>query len=174
MSLKDVLRVGGEFRRDLVNTATADRKSSVMLPVKACRQWERYSCTSAVLQMVAHFLIGAKLTHREAMELLEEDGVGELEDVLRVLKGSKIGFISRELSSHRSIPKAIDTGHIILGEDCTRYDGIAHAIVICGYNRDGYWTVDPMLGIKTWRSKVSFRQNCNHLIAIKEKAAPSC
>ena len=150
----------------------------MMLPVKAYRQWERYSCTSAVLQMVAHFLIGAKLSHKEAMELLEEDGVGELEDVLRVLKGSKIGFTARNLASHQSIPKAIDTGHVVIGEDCTRYGNsecrIAHAIVICGYNRDGYWMVDPMLGIKTWCSKVSFRQNCNHLIAIKEKAAPSC
>ena len=113
------------------------------------------------------------LRHNEATALLEDE-ITEPEgvsDVLRVLKTHKFRFSSRPLSSHRSIPKAIDSGHIIIGEDCTRYGTeyhrIAHAIVIFGYNAQGYWWVDPMIGLKTLRSREEIRDNCRHLIAVK-------
>ena len=154
------------FVRILKNTATADRCHSIRLQITPKRQWEYYSCTSAVLQMAAQHIVGVKLSHKEAGDLLEEDGIGELSDIQRVLKASKVPFKLRRPKTADQIRKAIEDGYIITAEECENYT-VRHSIVILGYNDDGFWLVDPVFGICTWMDAKEVMRTCDNFTALK-------
>ena len=134
------------------------------IPVKMKRQWTHFSCTAAVLQMVAHHY-GIKMGHIEAITLTgcTMDGAA-LTAIADVLKES--GLKTRHVTSS-GVRRALQRGQPVISHDAVSYQS-DHAILVIGQTPKGFWIADPLVAEMRWEKEARFLQMSEEWIAVKE------
>lgn len=157
--------------RELDNTVNADMSTTIRNRVKLFQQWTSYSCTAAVLQMVLHHVSGKSLNHFEAIKLMgcKPDG-GYLTDIPIVIRSLGYKIAANNISEVNKLKHALSHGYVVISMDACSHAN-DHAILVTGYNADGYWLVDPILAIPTFRPKEEFLRDTGEWIAVKKKVS---
>jgi len=124
----------------------------MIIPVWPCRQWTRYSCSAAVLQMGIRHVTGQRLNHLAAIRLTEcqPDGctLARLQSVFRK-QGARVRSVRLSV---RVFSRVLDDGHLIVAGDTLSWRE-DHVILVIGYTANRFWIIDPIIGLATLRAK---------------------
>jgi len=122
----------------------ADLGSTILLPIRRFAQTTGYSCVASVFQSVLHYMANKKISHQHAIDVLDCEPDGALlTDIPKVLR-KKFGVPARSRQIKISqIRNAIDKKSPVIAADVKTWKD-EHAVLVIGYNDDGYWVLDPL------------------------------
>jgi len=160
------------FGRVMMETGNADLTSSIIHSVETIQQLRPYSCTAHCLQMLVQFFGGWKMTVDQAVDLMDCKPHGaSLPEIVEVLDALKIKVQAKTIDNdHTLIKAAIRRGCVLIACDYSSHEH-HHAVLVVGYNNDGFWVNDPLLGFlnhPTFRTFEMFDKSINECIAVRK------
>ncbi len=140
-------------------------RTSHLLNLRPIQQLTSFSCTAGCLQSLHLYFTGQRLSHLKAIELLRCKPHGApLQRIASIIK-RRVRCRSRQLNSASQLRSALKRGSPIIASDDVSYDD-GHAILVTGYTKSGFWTIDPAVGRLRWRTTKRLLASSDEFIAV--------
>lgn len=157
------------FATELWNTWVADESTSTINQVKKFQQWTPYSCTAAVLQMVLHYVSGHALSHRDAIKIMQCKPDGALlVDIIKNIRKLGCHIESVKTRTTAKLKEKLEAGYVAIACDDESHVH-NHAILVVGCNADGFWLIDPITTITSFRPTDYFLATTCEWTAVRRK-----